>query len=547
MTDPAGSPPRSTPDRPSLYTLPDDVLGMVFRQLELDELVKLRRVSKGTHERVTSLGFPLYLSSHRIAHRTLYPSSSDWPAESLVKYNHSIDRSLGHHLFHAAMVGPTWTQAVIPTLDLTSDQLVVGVGGRILVHPLLPPGGLESLDWGTAESPSKPARRGKGKVAHRAREYPLAKRSSGGRADVVGIVPLPPDVSGSGSGVSDLSAVVAQFDGTISRQTFPSIGPSQPRITAKYPLPLARAAQQGPAESIHTLVSSRSADRFMTTSVSGLVSVYATRSPWAEPTSIQLGSPRAWSTQLVTAHPTLPPTAFLGVSGGIDLHSLSPTGLSPKPSRRLLGPDQPLLSSPYDIQLPPESSSHHPSLVLSAWYDSHIRLHDLRSPSSNPVSTHMDPYTWADGSAFYSTAFVGQHHVAGGGARHGTVAIFDSRFAKRGWSCFSPGGKGSPVYKLQGDGGRLWGVTEKRAFVLTFDGSGHEPNGVISHELDEQTRSAAQQTGRNARAREVPSGWKGRGGKWGWTVRYDEHEGRAARGYRHSDSNVELFDSLPLA
>lgn len=152
----------------------------------------------------------------------------------------------------------------------------------------------------------------------------------------------------------------------------------------------------------------------------------------------------------------------------------------------------------------------------------------------------------------YSTAFLGEYHIAGGGARHGTVSIFDTRYPKKGWSCFSPGGKGSPVYALEGEGGRIWGVTDKRAFVLAFDGSaaptegGGSGGGLVEYEA----------RARRTKTVERPSGWKGRGGKWGWTVRYpnvqrgkygdgEDEEGESAVGYDHNErGGVSLFDSL---
>jgi len=155
----------------------------------------------------------------------------------------------------------------------------------------------------------------------------------------------------------------------------------------------------------------------------------------------------------------------------------------------------------------------------------------------------------------YSCAFLAEYHVAGGGARHGTVALFDIRSIKKkntnqnqnqnqnqnkdGWSCFSPEGRGSPVYKLVGEGGRLWGVTEKRAFVFTFDGSGGRVDGVV--------RTEARAKRKVGGGRERPSGWKGRGGKWGWTVRYgEEEEDEVVTGYDHSQRGVSLFDSLKV-
>ena len=139
----------------------------------------------------------------------------------------------------------------------------------------------------------------------------------------------------------------------------------------------------------------------------------------------------------------------------------------------------------------------------------------------------------------YSCAFLAEHHAAGGGARHGTVAMFDVRAPKSGWSCFSPEGRGSPVYKLVGEGGRLWGVTEKRAFVLAFDGSGGAPEGMVQGEARARRKEGG--------GKERVSGWKGRGGKWGWTVRYGDEAEEVVTGYEHSQRGVRLFESLKVA
>ncbi|WRT66905.1 uncharacterized protein IL334_003870 [Kwoniella shivajii] len=526
--------------KPSLDNLPDDVLGIIFRQLDLDELIRLKLVGKGISHRVTSLGIPLYLSNHRQSHRTLYPLCSYWNPEYLVRHNHYINQSLNQHRFHALQIGPTWTQAVIPTLTLTSDNLIIGVGGKILSHPLISP--LE--EYG-------------GKTIGPSREYPIGKRGSGGRADVIGIIPF------QNHNQNENEFIVGQFDGTIQRIILPSSGPSIPKITAKYNTAASSSFKQ--QESIHTIVGNENGDRFMTTSTSGKADIYQTKSPWIEPFSIQLKSSRAWSSLLTTENQSIGAKAMIGVQGSIELYDLLPSGISSNPSRKLIGPEEPLLSSPYDIHLPSQDSSSSSSsspfslrnTILSGWYDSHIRLHDIRSSSNLPILNFSDPFTWADGSAFYSTCFMGEYYIAGGGSKHGTVSFFDIRYpnfsknpsnpsskkskSKIGWSCFSPGGKNSPVYKLQSDGGKLWGVTERRSFVLSFDTSGNSKNGILSNELESREKSHVRD---RDKGRYVPGGWKGRGGKWNWTVRYDQDEARGAVGYEHRDRGVELFDSL---
>ncbi|WVQ98540.1 hypothetical protein IAU59_005666 [Kwoniella sp. CBS 9459] len=658
----ADSSPTSSSKGVSLDTLPDDVLGQIFGQLEIDELVRLRNAGRGLSDRVSSLGIPLYHSNHRQAYTTLYPPSSEWDPHHLVRRNHKINRSIARHSFHALQVGGTWSQAVIPTLNLTGDHVYVGVGGKFLAYPLIPPppprathrheqnwiGNGYAYDDRSAppdhtafagfRNKGESRRCGGSKVVDRAREYPIGKRDSGGRADVVGVIPSPPPLPTSSRASEEgqphargppqpQSLIVGQFDGTIQRVTLSDEGASIPRVTAKYQ-PISNSPGPGPdhasgsgsrsgyKENIHTLTANEDGSKFMSTSVSGQVNIYTTRSPWTPPVSMQLsvasGNPRAWSTCLITANPALQPTAFLGVQGSINLHALTSTGLRSDTTRKLIGPEEPLFSSPYDITLPPSSTyansssastpssshspsgsgldvlstNHHPSTLLSAWYDSHLRLHDLRSSSRLPASSYMDPYTWADGSAFYSTCFLGGHYIAGGGARHGTVSIFDIRKNDRpitktrvedrlidadqngnadgdafrmarqqhgastrprpGWSCFSPGGKGSPVYKLQGEGGRIWGVTERRLFLLSFDDAGFVPNGILSSDLSGTAGGRGRDKDKD-RGREAPSGWKGRGGKWGWTVRYDQDQYTRATGYEHVERGIELFDSLELA
>lgn len=348
----------------------------------------------------------------------------------------------------------------------------------------------------------------------RARDYKVTKRTAGSEADIIGVADL-----------GDGQLGVAQYDGTLQRVRFDH---GQLVSTAHYPHPR--------STNLYTFTSSESSDVMMTTTSSGLVSLFKTRSPWVAPETFNLPeTARAWSSLLTTSHRYLSPTALLGLSDGIHLHAITPSGPSGKTSRVLIGPDVPKRSSPYDMTFPANPSAHHPSLLLSAWFDSHLRLHDLRSPSPTPVTEFFDPWQWADGSAMYSCTYLSEQYIAGGGARHGTVSLFDVRYPKKGWSIFSPGGKGSPVYSLKGEGGRLWGVTEKRAFTLAFDGSGSEMEGLVLHEA----RAPKE------RAKERPSGWRGRGGRWAWTVRQDE-VGEGSSGYEHSQRGVTLFDSLPV-
>jgi hypothetical protein len=435
-------------------------------------------------------GVPLYYLGHSQKHITLHPAQSSWKPKLLVQHDRFINLALKHRRWHALQIGPTWRDSAIPTLSLSSQRLVLGVGGKIIVHPFV--------------DPYQPG----GKAVGRGVEYMIAKKGSTSGADIIGAIEIGHD-----------ELAIAQYDGTLQRLKLRAGGIQS---MAHYAHPR--------GSNLHTLAAGEEGEVLMTTTASGLVSVFKTKSPWVPPDTFE--KDRAWSSMIRTRHPHLPPSIFLGMTGGIAMHQIRPTGPDSKQFRALTGPDN-VRSSPYDMTFPSSPSVHHPSLLLSSWFDSYLRLHDLRTPDPSPVTEFFDPWQWADGSAVYSTAYLGENHVAGGGARHGTVCLFDIRQSKRGWSVFSPGGKGSPVYALKGDGGRLWGVTERRAFVVAFDGSGARKEGLVM----DNARAPKE------RAKDRPSGWKGRGGKWAWTVRYDE-PGEICTGYEHNQKGVALFDSL---
>lgn len=374
---------------------------------------------------------------------------------------------------------------------------MLGVGTQILVHPLLPRREYAPRAVGPATT------------------FALGDKA-GSSADIVGIHALPS---------SSASYVVAQFDGTLQRV---ELGPNGLKSTAHYMHP--RGSGASSPGNIHSLAGD--GDTVLTAST-GSARLFNTRSPWTPPSLLSLGTGvRAWSAALSSSSSN--PRAFLGLSGGIHTYSLRPSGPE---SERILHGAAPGSSAAYAV-VPPTPRSAHPSTLLSAWYDGTARLHDLRAPSPAPVLELSDP--WSD-TALYSAAFVGEHGVAGGGAQHGAVSVWDIRRPDAGWSVFSPSGRGSPVYALLGDGGRVWGVTEKRAFVLAFDGSGRAEDGIVVRAAKAQ---ALAQQGKRGGAKDVPNGYARRGGKFKWTVHYGEHAAReVSMGYRHGDRGMALFET----
>ncbi|GMK55459.1 hypothetical protein CspeluHIS016_0205150 [Cutaneotrichosporon spelunceum] len=466
----------------SFEGVPDDVLAHVFEVLDVEDLVRLRGVSRRLDARVRTLGIPLHLTQHPVDHRTLYPSLARWAPPALLSLNGRIGRSLASHKLHALQIGPEWRAPVIPALCLRAGDdpgLALGVGTQLLVHSL------------SARRMYAP------RSAAPARTYPLGSSSgsgwSGSAADIVGIHALP----------SPNTYIVAHFDGTLQRL---ELGQAA-RSTAHYMHP--KGGTSSPAN-IRALAGCGGS--FLAAS-EGRARLYKARAPWIPPAEIDFGAGvRPWSAALTES------TAYVGVAEGIEKYSLSASG--PIRISELRGGERG--SAAYAVV-----PGHQ---VLSAWYDGTARLHDPRA-GADPVLELADP--WSD-VAFYSAAFVGEYGVAAGGAQHGTVSVWDVRNPDGGWSVFSPAGRGSPVYALAGDGGRVWGVTERRAFVLAFDGSGDVEGGIITHDG----------RGRRPGTKDVPTGYGRRGGKFRWTVHYGDHAAReVSMGYRHGDRGMTLFET----
>lgn len=453
-----------------------------------------------------SLGIPLHLTHHSVAHTTLSPVSSAWPSDKLFAHNSKLERALTRHDLYAIQIGPTWRDRAIPAMQLTPDRLILGVGTSLVVHPLLHPG-----------------RRFAGKTVGGAKEYRIS--TGGSEADVVGVHELPGG-----------SVAVAQFDGTLQRlELSPAKGDHTMKSTAHYVHPKGSNIHVLAGCGDMLLTASSGGSRASSPSSmtlpgnarpAGTVRLWRASSPWLPPTQLQLPTPRAWSALLTDSR------AFLGLNGGIHVHALAPSGMQ---RTAVLHGVQPQHSAAYGLVQPPFKSSVGSSdhTLLSAWHDGVARLHDLRTGSA-PVLELSDP--WSD-AGLYSCAFVGAHGVAAGGAQHGQVSVWDVRSPRSsGWSLFSPGGRGSPVYALAGEGGRVWGVTEKRAFVLAFDGSGDVPGGLAT--------PAARAPPPVKGAKDVPSGWKRRGGRMNWTVHFGEHAAKeVTMGYRHGDRGMALFES----
>ena len=110
------------------------------------------------------------------------------------------------------------------------------------------------------------------------------------------------------------------------------------------------------------------------------------------------------------------------------------------------------------------------------------------------------------------------------------------KWHRGGYSVYTPGRPESPVYGLCGEGGRIWGVTDRRAFVLAFDIEGDRPNLAESRGWNI--------VGDGCRAGPVHATWPKRaGGRYAGGDALEEVKDYAA-GYAMDDRHLRLFESL---
>lgn len=124
--------------------------------------------------------------------------------------------------------------------------------------------------------------------------------------------------------------------------------------------------------------------------------------------------------------------------------------------------------------------------LIAAYYDSTTRIYDLRTRDRHALTlTLRDPLS---DDACYTVTSGGPYgaYVLTGSARHGAVRVWDVRNyrlplmlldddddddggGRGGRTMFSPGRDQSPVYSLVSEFSRVWGVTDRRAFVFDYD------------------------------------------------------------------------------
>ncbi len=500
--------------------LPDDVLHLIYAHLSHRDLAALQRVSRLIQQQVIpsrippfchhaqtaftplsyqihSIGWPSILSRNSLSHVTLLPRQTKWPARLLFRHNLLSLRSIEGHRFLARQIGREWEKGCMPVMILEQDRMVVAAGSKLLVH-----------DLGTK-------RTFKGNQILGITEFQTASQPTA-RDDITGLFKLP-------SG----QYIISTIRGNLLRFALPpptgeayTYRSSRAVNTAHYPHPGNNA--------IETL--SGDGSTILSAAHDGLISLFSASSPWIPPNTTQI-SDRPWSSLLSMNGSS--PFAAIGTTSinPLQLYPILPTGIDTTSPTILSGPTK--RSAVYSIANPPHTmtmpyTNSPSSLLLSAWFDGHARLHDLRSPSrSGAVMEWSDP--WSD-TSLYSVTFAGMGCVVGGAGRHGLIHLWDPRMGhKSGWSAFVPGRPESPTYDLKGEGSRVWGVSSNSAFVLSFDITGEEG------EVDSQGWDVVPL---NLRARNFPPRWNVRSGRGGREMK------DFATGYRHEDRSLKLFDSL---
>lgn len=405
----------------------------------------------------------------------------------------------------------------MPVMLLDEERLMVASGSDLLVHELEAP----------HDQPG-------GKVVGSIMTCAMQRRATP-LDDITGLAVLP-----------DGQVVVSTLRGVIRRArllsrkrtegALPPYSLAPAEITAHY------TPASPPETAVETLTSCGST--ILSAARDSVVSLYNAHAPWSPPTTITVDA-RPWSSLLALDNGG--GLAAIGSSGTdpLQVFSVSNSRIAPQPLAILGGPAK--RSAVYSVVQPPPGMAmpytHHPAhLMLSAWYDGHARIHDLRTPAARlgAVITMSDP--WSD-SSLYSCGFTGPGWVVAGGARHGLVHFWDPRMTglegkvggrTSGWSAFAPGRPESPVYELRSEGSRVWGVMSESAFVMAFDTAGEEgAQGAQGWDVVPSSVRVPTSTELVGDRRKKPGA-----GRTVWT-RQDW-----STGYRHEDRSVRLFDSL---
>ncbi|KAL0961337.1 hypothetical protein HGRIS_006293 [Hohenbuehelia grisea] len=422
------------------YDLPTDIFILVLQSLSIADLVSLNRTCKAFHALIEEVGWQSYLRSHPRPTFSGKCAQASWTPKTRVRYNVIADRAWGKSRPLARPLSQPWVGKLQPVLAISPSRLIVAAGNTLYSYQFLP----------NAAPGDSPGVRFEGLVR-------LCQRLEA-QHDITGMTFVH-------DGGADRTLYVSFRDGRLERIT---LFPPPPKSAAGlHALVVERLPMPAPYHSgTSDFSESLRADRNMLLSLSSAGTaalLNTTANPASSPSSPLLDlQARSWTSHLClsasTPNPTSSSSAVYGLSRG---PPCAPWGAS----------DQ---------------------VIVSGWYDSHVRVYDLRAcartrpgpshshPSSNrpagltPMLSLHDPFSY---EPIYDVACGGGSgaHVAAGTARHSLVAFWDVRAPHRGWSVYAPGNDPSPVYSVILEGARLFGATQSRPFVYDF-GPGVSPS-----------------------------------------------------------------------
>ncbi|KAJ8293258.1 hypothetical protein OF846_003291 [Rhodotorula toruloides] len=489
-----------------LQQLPSELLNHLLSCLPLDSLLALSSTSRSFHELITSTALPrLARTTYGYSPRTIkhlgFHRNTSWVRRTL--WARQVAKRWDNWDARGFIVGGPGREfkKCLPTMRMWEvergvEVILVGKGrdlemwltrsdgGVDVVPVLIAPGrqlrksgnigGLEdvtSLARGT-----RPGEILVSRVSGRLQRLRVVQHPSRGSPLVLEETAQYSAETGAGrTGGGGLS-------GSTSIQAMHSEGPLLVAASTSRTPPSSRPATPAPAAK--STVSLAHTLKDLSSSSSHAVSLYSIAAPWQPPIVLPFMT-RPWSVHVAPSKRWL----AVGHSGTspLSLIHLDSTGSPILPSTSLA--HTPRSTAVYAVTTPPVDSCGFLSpeqTLLAAFYDSTTRIYDLRVPPppsqvvsawdqprferpSNEIMRLADP--WSDDPAF-SLAVGGTagSYVAVGTARNAAIRLFDVRQAASGGiTAFAPGRDRSPVYGLEMEGSRLWGVSEKRGFWLDFD------------------------------------------------------------------------------
>uniref|UniRef100_H2ZN90 F-box domain-containing protein n=1 Tax=Ciona savignyi TaxID=51511 RepID=H2ZN90_CIOSA len=156
-------------------------------------------------------------------------------------------------------------------------------------------------------------------------------------------------------------------------------------------------------------------------------------------------------------NPTL--STFVSGTGGILAHPLRVWDLNRGEFVHQLGKNHRLGGGPLDMAF---TGAH---TLLSAGYDTYIKLWDTRKSTSHCVRSWEEPHD----NTIYCLTTDGGHMIVSGSCRHGVVRLWDARMHKC-LQTFYFGGRhvNSPVYSVQSTRTHLFAALAKGLFAIEF-------------------------------------------------------------------------------